>query len=261
MKKIAILIFLFLLSFKSFSQFSEEVSKIQLYDMASDIKVFGQMIVKDKIYLINNLLKEDSSQEFDYAMSKIEENISNIDLAEDNPKIKARLKAIKAFWYKATENVTRKMDNLDFRKVSFDANNWNRLTSDLLETMKVEYDLSNDDLKTYNDIQDFRVLIQKITTSFLADNLKLSKSFIHEYQKNIKLAKDFVMKKSNLLLNNKTIPSELVLEVIVDWDFMRANLTSKTHRNPKTIFMLSVGMDYHLSQMKNKFLKKFIDKF
>ncbi len=260
MNKYKFFILLFLASIPSFSQFDDDVSKAQLFDMASDMRVYGYTLVKDKLFLINNLMKKDAAQEFDYAMSKIEESLSTIDMDEDNANIKKRLKAVKEFWYKFNQNVTKNMNNKDFRAVSFDINNWNRLTSDLLEAMKANYDLPLDKMSVYFDTQDFRVLLQKITTSYLANYLSLSKSFMHAYQKNISDADNFIKNKSNKLLNNP-VSSRLMTEVIVDWGFMRENLTNKKQRNPKTIFMLSISSDYHLRELKTRYLQQFIDKF
>ncbi len=252
--------FLIIGTFGIYAQFDEGTSKVELYNMASDMNVYGYMLVKDKLFLINNIEKEESGQEFDFAMAKIEENLSTIDMEEDNPKVKERLKNLKSFWYKFNQNVTQRMNNKDFRSVSYDVNNWDRLTSDLLESMKVAYDIPADQFKTYNDIQYLRKLIQKISMSYLANYLNLSKSFSHEYRNNIQEADAFIKEETSDLLNDP-LTGDIITGLIVDWNFMRANLLHTTQRNPKTIFALSVSIDYHLRVIKERLIQKMVNTF
>ncbi len=255
-----LLTFFLMASLSIFAQFEEDIPKIKLYDMAADMNVYGYTLVKDKLFLINNIMKDDAAQEFDFAMAKIEENIANIDMTVKDPKVKERLKSLKAFWYKFNQKVTQNMNNDDFKAISYDINNWDRLTSDLMESMKTVYDLPLDKLTLYNDIQYFRKLIQKISMSYLANYKHLSKSLMHEYQKNIQKAEGFIKNKSDQILNDP-VAGKYILEVIVDWNFLKSNLQHPTQKNPKTIFMLSVSIDYHLRQIKNRFVQKMIDTF
>ncbi len=259
-KLILLFSFLFIGISGIYAQFDEGTSKIELYDMASDMNVYGYMLVKDKLYLINNIEKEDAAQEFDFAMAKIEENLSTIDMEETNPKIKEKLKSLKSFWYKFNQSATRKMNNKDFRSVSYDVNNWDRLTSDLLEAMKAEYDLPLEQLQRYNNIQYFRKLIQKISMSYLANYLHLSKNFSHEYQNNIQEADAFIKEKTSALLNDPVM-GNIITDLIVDWNFLRANLLHEKQKNPKTIFALSVSIDYHLRMIKERLIQKMVDTF
>ena len=259
-KLILLFSFLFVGISGIYAQFDEGTSKIELYDMASDMNVYGYMLVKDKLYLINNIEKDDAAQEFDFAMAKIEENLSTIDMEETNPKVKEKLRNLKSFWYKFNQNVTQKMNNKDFRSVSYDVNNWDRLTSDLLEAMKAQYDLPLEKLQGYNDIQYFRKLIQKISMSYLANYLKLSKNFSHEYQNNIQEADAFIKEKTGDLLNDP-VTGNIITDLIVDWNFLRANLLHPTQKNPKTIFALSVSIDYHLRMIKERLIQKMVDTF
>ncbi len=259
MKK-TILSFFLLISLSMWGQFEEDTPKLKLYDMAADMNVYGYTLVKDKLFLINNIMKEDAAQEFDFAMAKIEENLTNIDMSVSNPKIKNQLKNIKAFWYKFNQKVTQNMNNEDFKSISYDVNNWDRLTSDLMESMKTVYDLPLQNLTLYNDVQYFRKLIQKISMSYLANYLHLSKSLMHEYQKNIQKAESFIRDNSDKILNDP-VAGNYILQVIVDWNFLKSNLEHPTQKNPKTIFMLSVSIDYHLRQIKNRFIQKMVNTF
>jgi len=255
-----LLTFFLMASLNIFAQFEEDIPKIKLYDMAADMNVYGYTLVKDKLFLINNIMKDDAAQEFDFAMAKIEEYLATIDMAEENPKVKEHLKAIKAFWYKFNQKVTQNMNNEDFKAISYDINNWDRLTSDLMESMKTVYDLPLNKLNLYNDVQYFRKLIQKISMSYLANFKHLSKSLMHEYKKNIEQAEKFIRNNSDKILND-TVAGSYILEVIVDWNFLKSNLQHPTQKNPQTIFMLSVSIDYHLRQIKNRFVQKMLDTF
>ncbi len=252
MDKFKVFILLFLVSFSSFSQFDDEVSKIQLFDMASDMKAYGYTIVKDKIFLINNIEKKLSANELDYALAKVEEYLVIMDMNIKDSEVKKRLRSVKTFWFKFNQKVTNNMLNSDFSNINFEINNWDRLVSDLQEAMKSKYKLPLDYLKIYDEIQLFRILINKTSTSYLANLLKLNKSLIHEYQKNINQSEDFIKRNSNKILNN-VISGQYFPEIILDWNFYKKNLYSKIN-HPKTVFVLSISIDYHLKLLKDKYI-------
>jgi len=254
MKK-AVIFTLGLLFFQiSHAQFDEELSESQLYDKAVDIRVYVQMLAKDKLYLINNTNKEQAAVELDYALAKMAENISDIDLNNENENIKNQLKSIKQVWRNFSKKATQNLTNKEFTALYFQVNTFDRLIIDLAEKMKVNYQLNLSKMESYNDIQMLRILIQKISISYYANHLGLSKSFLHEYQKNIKSVDDFIKKNSNKFLNDP-VSAGIFSDIIIDWNFFRANILHTKQQNPKTIFSLSTTMDYKLKMIKNKYIK------
>ncbi len=237
------------------AQFEDDLPKMILYDNAVDIQVYIQMAAKDKLYLINNLKKEQAGKELDYTMAIISENLSNIDLNEENEQIVAKLKEIKEVWYKLSKKLTQTLSPGDFNNLFFEVNTFDRLISDLVEKMREKYDLPDKNLNKYNDIQNLRRLIQKINLSYYANYLGLSKSFQHEYQKNIASVNEFIKSKSNIFLND-AIAGENFADIIVDWNFLKANLLSKISKNPKTVLSLVMSMDFKLKNIKNAYVEQ-----
>ena len=252
-KKFYLLILTFFSINSAVSQFDEEMSKTELYDKAMDMNIYLQMLAKDKLFLINYTEKELVSSEFDYALAKIVENLNDIDINETNPKIITQLDQIKKFWkkfnLKATQNLTLK----NFTNFYFEVNTFDRLLSDLIEKMKENYQLPQNELKKYNEIQQLRKLIQKITLSYYANNLNLSKSFMHQYKKDIQSVDQFIKQKSNLYLNDPS-SENLFSDVIMDWSFLKTYLFRTKLDNIKTILSLSISIDYKLKTIKNHYI-------
>ena len=237
------------------SQFDDDLPKATLYDDAVDIQIYTQMVAKDKLYLIYNLKKEQAGKELDYAMAMISENLSNIDLNEENEQLTGQLKKIKEVWFKLNNKLTQKLSPDEFTNLFFEVNTFDRLISGLIEKMREIYDLPTTNLEKYNDIQSLRRLIQKINLSYYANHLGLSKSFQHEYQKNIANVSQFLKAKSNTFLNDP-IAGESFSDIIVDWNFLKANLLSSISKNPKTVLSLVTAMDFKLKNIKTAYVKK-----
>ena len=237
------------------AQFDEDLPKVALYDNAVDIQVYTQMVAKDKLYLIYNLKKEQAGKELDYAMAMISENLSNIDLNEENELLVSKLKKIKDVWFKLNNKLTQTLTPREFTNLFFEVNTFDRLISDLIEKMHEIYDLPKKNLSKYKDIQRLRQLIQKINLSYYANYLGLSKSFLHEYQKNISNVSQFLKTKSNIFLNDP-VAGENFADIIVDWNFLKANLFSTMSKNPKTVLSLVTAMDFKLKNIKNSYVKK-----
>lgn len=237
------------------AQFDDDLPKATLYDNAVDIQVYTQMVAKDKLYLIYNLKKEQAGKELDYAMAMISENLSNIDLNEDNEQLIRQLKKIKEVWFKLNNKLTQTLSPAEFTNLFFEVNTFDRLISGFIEKMREIYDLPKANLKKYNDIQRLRKLIQKINLSYYANLLGLSKSFQHEYHKNIEKVNQFLKTKSNTFLNDP-VAGENFSNIIVDWNFLKVNLLSNVSKNPKTVLSLVTAMDFKLKNIKNEYVKK-----
>jgi len=236
------------------AQFDDDLSSTQLYDKAVDIQVYVQMLAKDKLYLINNTHKEQAAKELDYALAKIAENISDIDLNNENEVVGNLMKSIKKVWNNFSQKATANLTNKEFTALYFQVNTFERLISDLVQKMMINYDLQASEVENYNDIQTLRTLIEKITISYYANLLGLSKSFVHEYQKNIKSVDDFIKQNSNKFLNDP-VSAETFADIIIDWNFFRANILHQNQFNPKTVFTLSTTMDYKLKTIKDKYIE------
>ena len=232
----------------------DDLPKTTLYDNAIDVRVYTQMAAKDKLYLIYNLKKNHAAKEMDYALAMISEYLSNIDLNEEDEQILLRLKKIKEVWFKLNNKLTQTLTPTEFTNLFFEVNTFDRLISGLIEKMREVYDLPKKNLDKYNDIQGLRQLIQKINLSYYASYLGLSKSFQHEYQKNISNVSQFIKKKSNEFLNDP-VAEENFSAIIVDWNFLKTNLLSKTSKNPKTVLSLVTAMDFKLKYIKNTYVK------
>jgi len=243
------------LPWTGFSQFDDEVSKTQLYDKAVDMEIYVQMLAKDKLYLINNLRKKQAGTELDYALAKMSENLSDIDLNEENPKITNQLEQVKKVWAKFNLKVTQNLTPKEFTNLYFEVNTFDHLLADLVEKMKINYQLPQKEIKNYDAVQQLRKLIQKISLSYYADYLGLSKSFSHEYKKNIESVDTFIKQKSNIFLNDPVAEKQFS-DVILDWNFLRANLLHQQIKNPKTIFSLSTTIDYKLNTIKDNYINK-----
>ncbi len=255
MNKYILLLTSILIPLLGSSQFDDEMSSTELYDKAVDMGVYVQMLAKDKLYLINNLKKEQAGVELDYALAKMAENINDVDLSEANPKITQQLSNVKKVWAKFNPKVTQNLTPKEFTNLYFEVNTFDRLLSDLVEKMKINYQLPQKEIEKYDAIQQLRKLIQKISLSYYANYLGLSKSFSHEYQKNIESVDKFIKEKSNLFLNDP-IAEKQFSDVILDWNFFRANLLHDEIQNPKTIFSLSTSIDYKLKTIKDNYIKK-----
>ncbi len=242
------------------AQFDDDVSKIALYDNAKDMEVYTQMIAKDKLYLIYNLKKEQASKELDYAMAMISENLSNIDLNEDNPQLIDKLKKLKDVWAKLNNRLTQNLTPQEFTNLFFEVNTFDRLISDLVIKMREVYPLPLQDLQKYDDIQNLRKSVQKINLSYYANFLGLSKSFMHEYQKNIASVNKFIKEKSNIFLNDP-VAGKHFSDVIIDWNFLRANLLDGNAKNPKTVFSLVTAIDFKLKNIKDAYIKNLLKDF
>jgi len=255
MKNTTILIMSLFFLHIAHAQFDDEMSKTQLYDRAVDMGVYAQMIAKDKLYLINNLKKEQAEKEMDYALAKMSENLSDLDLNEENPKITEQLKKVKDVWTKFNLKVTQRLTPKEFTNLYFEVNTFDRLLSDLVEKMKINYQLPQNEIEKYNSIQQLRKLIEKISLSYYANYLGLSKSFSHEYKRNIENVDRFIKEKSNQFLNDPVAENDFS-DVILDWNFFRANLLNSQIQNPKTIFSLSTSIDYKLKTIKDNYIEK-----
>jgi len=236
------------------AQFDDELSHTQLYDKAVDIKVYVQMLAKDKLYLINNTHKEQAAKELDYALAKLSENINDIDLNNEDQAVKDLMKNIKKIWQNLNQKATQNISNKEFTALYFQANTFEHLVDTMVEKMKVNYQLPADKIQNYNDIQTLRILIEKITISYYANYLGLSKSYLHEYQKNIKNVDDFIKRNSNKFLNDP-VSGKIFSDIIIDWNFFRANILHTDQKNPKTVFSLSTTMDYKLRVIKDKYIE------
>ena len=242
------------------AQFDDNIPKIALYDNAIDIQVYTQMVAKDKLYLIYNLKKEQAGKELDYAMAMISENLSNIDINEDNEQIVDKLKKIKDVWFKLNNKLTQNLIPKEFTNLFFEINTFDRLVSDMVIKMREVYTLPEENLGKYNDIQNLRSSIQKINLSYYANYLGLSKSFQHEYKKNIESVNQFLKTKSNTFLNDP-VAGKIFADIIVDWNFLKANLLSQMVKNPKTVFSLVTAIDFKLKNIKNSYIKEWLRDF
>ncbi len=260
MNKIYFLLFSILFFAPAQAQFDDEMPKSALYDNAVDIQIYTQMVAKDKLYLIHNLKKEQAGKELDYAMAMISENLSNLDLNENNLNIVSMLKKIKEVWFKLNNKLTQNLTPKEFTNLFFEINTFDRLISDLISKMREIYSLSGKNVESYDNIQNLRQLTQKINLSYYANYLGLSKSFQHEYQKNIESVNTFLKSKSNKFLNDP-LAGKIFSDIIVDWNFLKANLLNQNSKNPKTVFSLVTTMDFKLKNIKNNYTKTWIKQF
>ncbi len=260
MNKYLLILLGLITSFSVNAQFDDDVPKVVLYDNAKDMEVYTQMVAKDKLYLIYNLQKEQASKELDYAMAVISENLSNIDLNETNPQIVQKLRKIKEVWIKLNAKLTQNLTPKEFTNLFFEVNTYERLISDLVAKMREVYNLPDEKIGKYDDIQNLRIAIQKINLSYYANYLGLSKSFMHEYQKNISHVNQFIKEKSNLFLNDP-MAEKLFADVIIDWNFLRANLFSKQAKNPRTVFSLVTAIDFKLKSIKELYIESLTKDF
>ena len=242
------------------AQFDEAVSKFKLYDDALDMGVYLQMLAKDKLYIIKNLKKKQASKEIDYALAKINDNLNEIDLEENNPQIRQHIDKIKDFIIKFDSKFTATKSVQDFSSLYFEINVFDKMISDMSETMFEVYDFDNSKIQNYKDIQALRKLIQIISLSYYANILNLNKSFKHNYTKNIEKINNFIAQKSNTFLNDPII-GKYFPDFISDWNFFKANLQSEKYKNPKTIFSMSVSIEYLLKKIKDAYFKKLNMKF
>ncbi len=260
MNKYLLILFGLLSTITGNAQFDDDEPKVVLYDNAKDMEVYTQMVAKDKLYLIYNLKKEQASKELDYAMAMISENLSSIDLNETNPQIVKKLKKIKEVWIKLNAKLTQNLTPREFTNLFFEVNTYERLISDLVAKMREIYNLPDEKIAKYDDIQNLRVAIQKINLSYYANYLGLSKSFMHEYQKNITHVNQFIKEKSNVFLNDP-VAGKLFADVIIDWNFLRANLFSEQSKNPKTVFSLVTAIDFKLKTIKERYIENLTQDF
>ncbi len=253
MKKIFIIFLGLIYPIVSFGQFDDAYSKTQLYNKAVDLHTYVQMVGKNKLFLINNMQVSLATKELDYALSKINENINEIDLNEDDAAIKSKLKKVKTFWYKFNEKATKSQTNKEFTAFYYKINTFDKLIIDLVEAMVVSYKIDAEKFENYTQLQKFRALIQKISLSYFANYLGLSKSYLHQYKKNIAEIDTFIKEKSNVFLNDP-IADKYFSNIIVDWNFYRSNLLHKTLQTPKTVYILSTSIDYKLSKIKESYI-------
>ncbi len=260
MNKIFLILFAIMFPALINAQFDDDLPKIALYDNAIDIQIYTQMVAKDKLYLIYNLKKEQAGKELDFAMAMISENLSNIDINESNEQIVSKLKKIKDVWFKLNNKLTQTLTPKEFTNLFFEINTFDRLVSDMVIKMREVYDLPEKNINKYNDIQNLRRLIQKINLSYYANYLGLSKSFQHEYKKNIESVNQFLKTKSNTFLNDP-VAGQSFADIIVDWNFLKANLLSQMVKNPKTVFSLVTAIDFKLKNIKNAYIKEWLRDF
>jgi len=242
-----------LLSLASNAQFDDEVSSTQLYDKAVDLQTYIQMVGKDKLYILNNLQKKLATKELDYALAKINENINDIDVNATDKKVRVQIRKVKDFWIKFNDLATSSQNIKQYTTFYYQINTFDKLISKLVETMVVSYNISTTDFSNYIQLQSLRAMIQKITISSLASNLGLSKSFIHQYRKNIDEIDALIKKKSNVFLNDD-VAGKSFSGIITDWNFFRSNLLHKTIKTPKTIFVLSTSIDYKLAKINKEYI-------
>ncbi len=260
MNKFYLIVLSLLLPLTGTAQFDDDIPKIALYDYAKDMEVYTQMVAKDKLYLIYNLKKEQAAKELDYAMAMISENLSNIDLNEDNPQIVDKLSKLKEVWFKLNNKLTQNLTPQEFTNLFFEVNTFDRLISDMVIKMREVYTLPSENLQNYDDIQNLRKSIQKINLSYYANVLGLSKSFMHEYQKNIASVNQFIKEKSNIFLNDPVAGKQFA-DVIIDWNFLRANLLDENSKNPKTVFSLVMAIDFKLKNIKDAYIQNLLKDF
>ncbi len=244
----------------NFAQFDDAYSKTQLYDKAVDLHTYVQMVGKNKLYLINNTQVSLATKELDYALSKINENINEIDINEDDASVKTRLKKIKKFWYKFNEKATKSQTVKEFTAFYYQINTFDKLVNDLVQAMVIAYKINTNKFDNYIQLQKFRTLIQKISLSYFANHLGLSKSYLHQYKKNIEEIDTFIKEKSNIFLNDP-IAGKYFSNIIVDWNFYRSNLLHKTLQTPKTVYILSTSIDYKLTKIKENYIENLNDTF
>jgi hypothetical protein len=244
----------------SIAQFDDEYSKTQLYDKVVDLHTYVQMVGKNKLYLINNTQVPLATKELDFALSKINENINEVDLNNEDDKIKSQLKTIKIFWYKFNEKAAKPQSIKEFTAFYYQMNTFDKLITNLVETMVVQYDMPTKKISNYTELQKFRTLIQKISLSYFANHLGLSKSYLQEYKKNIAEIDIFIKEKSNVFLNDQ-IAGKYFSNIIMDWNFYRANLLHKTLNTLKTVYILSTSIDYKLGKIKESYIKKLNNTF
>jgi hypothetical protein len=252
-----LLLAILLFPMTGFSQFESDASNEELYDNAHNIRIYIQMALKDKLYLINGQQVKYATKEFDYSISKVDESINLIDLNVEEPKLREQVDKIKKLWNKLGAIATKKFDNKEFLKVYYQVNLFDKMISDLIESMFITYKLSSNNLKKYRSVQKLRYLIQKISFNYYANFLGLSKSVSHEYQKNIDETDTFIKEQSNMLLNDNSKEQSFV-RIITDWNFFRANLFHIKMKNVRTIFSLSTSMDYKLGAIKDGYINSLI---
>ncbi len=253
--KYLIFFFIFYTGITVNAQFDESVSKFKLFDDALDMEVYIQMLAKDKLYIIKNLKKEQASKEIDYALAKINDNLSEIDLEETNPQLRQHIDKIKDFMMKFDTKLAATKTAKDFSSLYFDINIFDKMISDMSEAMLTVYNLDGNEIQNYRDIQELRKLIQEISVSYYANLLNLNKSFSHNFRNNVDKINDFIAQKSNTFLNDPIV-GKYFPDFILDWNFLKANLQSEKYKNPKTIFSMSVSIDYHLKQIKDAYFDK-----
>jgi Fe-S cluster assembly iron-binding protein IscA len=126
--------------------------------------------------------------------------------------------------------------------------------------MVIAYKINTNKFDNYIQLQKFRTLIQKISLSYFANHLGLSKSYLHQYKKNIEEIDTFIKEKSNIFLNDP-IAGKYFSNIIVDWNFYRSNLLHKTLQTPKTVYILSTSIDYKLTKIKENYIENLNDTF
>jgi hypothetical protein len=254
-KKIYFLLSLIILSTSSFAQFEQALSGKELLDKAYDLKIYIQMITKDKLFLVNKINTEYAIPEFDYASGKINNNLAELDLNIQEPGQRKFVDRIKDSWDKLSAYAYKDIDNKQFYKMYFEIQVINQMIDDLINSLLKNNQFSETITNQYRSIQELRYMIEQIAYYYYAGYTGINQSLKDAYRQNVKKTDDFFKKISNSIINdNVGNKSPQFIRVIADWNFFKANLFHEKLRNYRTIFNVSTVIDYKLKNIKNQYL-------
>ncbi len=254
-KKLYFLIIILIISASGFAQFEESVSSEKLLDKAYDLKIYIQMLTKDKLYLVNKINTEYAVKEFDYAIGEINNSLNELDLNIQQPEQRKYLDRIKDSWNKLSAYTYKDIDNKQFYKMYFEIQVINQMTDDLINSFLKINQFPEPITNQYRSIQELRYMIEQIAYYYYADYTGMNQSFKDAYRQNIKKTDDFFKQISNSIINdNVGDKSPQFIRVIADWNFFKANLFHKKFHNYRTVFNVSTTIDYKLKNIKNQYL-------
>ena len=254
-KKISFLFAVLLLSTSISAQFENAISDKELLDKAYDLKIYIQMLTKDKLYLVNKINTKYAVKEFDYAIGEISNNLSELDLNVTQLEQRKSIDRVKESWNKLSVYAYKEIDNKQFYKMYFEIQGINQMIDDLINSILKNNKFSEKITHQYRSIQELRYMIEQIVYYYYTDYKGINKSFKDAYRQNIKNTDAFFKKMSNSIINdNDGNKSPQFIRVIADWNFFKANLFHKQLHNFRTVFNVSTCIDYKLINLKNQYL-------
>ncbi len=243
---------LFYISLKA--QFSNKISHEELYILTSDSRVYLHILVKDKLYLFNKTKVKEASQELDYVIARFYNNLAVLDEHISDEKLLDQLNNIKLFWKKFEPYLIKNLSIDEYKKFHFEVNAFDRLLKVFDETMFRLYKFDEKSWKNFKDIQKLKILVEKITSGFLAKYLKINQSLTKQFLSDIVKMNLIIKDKSNGMLNDILFEKKFLL-LINDWNFFKRNINFSKMNNIKTVFSLSLNMNEKLNEIASNYLK------